>query len=141
MNKRGLSIEVAKGFLNLPYRWGGNDPLAGFDCSGLIVEILQSVGIMARGLDYTANGLSKLYAESDLMEPGNLVYWDWNGDGIYDHIEMIAFIDDTGEVFTIGASGGGSATTSEESAISQDAFVKIRPLRDGWKFISDPFAG
>jgi len=28
------------------YLWGGDDPLAGFDCSGFVIEILKSVGIL-----------------------------------------------------------------------------------------------
>jgi hypothetical protein len=41
----------------------------------------------------------------------------------------------------IGAAGGGSATTSMESAIRQNAFIKIRPLsyRKGMRVILDPF--
>lgn len=139
MTKRELSIDVAKQFLNLPYIWGGNDPMKGFDCSGLIVEILKSVGIVARNKDYTAHSFKNLYPETDVLEPGNLVYWDWNKDGIIDHMEMIAFLDEYGEVFTIGASGGNSATTSESNAITQDAYVKVRPLRSGYVFVNDPF--
>ena len=139
MIKRDLALEVAKKQLGLPYIWGGNDSVSGFDCSGLIVEVLQSVGIIGEKRDYTAHGLEKLYNETDILEPGNLVFWDWNKDGHIDHVEMIAFVDDTGEVFTIGASGGGSATTSPSAAIAQNAFVKVRPLRNGYKRVTDPF--
>lgn len=140
MTKRELAIDVAKGFLNLPYKWGGNDAVAGFDCSGLVVEILQSVGILKRNEDFTAHGLKNIFNETDVLEPGNLVFWDWNKDEKIDHVEMIAFIDDNGEVFTIGASGGGSATTTESAAIAQNAYVKIRPLRSGYSTVNDPFA-
>lgn len=139
MEKRELGLEVAKRFLNLPYIWGGNDPMQGFDCSGLMVEILKSVGIIGRDMDYNANSLKGLFEETEILEAGNMVFYDWNKDGIIDHVEMIAVVEDSGEVFTIGASGGNSATTSAQSAIEQDAYVKIRPLQSGYVFINDPF--
>ena len=139
MKKRDIAIDVAKTHLGLPYKWGGDDTIGGFDCSGLVVEILQSAGIIKTGLDYTAQGLSNLYPETDIVQAGDLVFWDWNKDGVIEHVEMVAFVDESGEAFTIGASGGGSATTSPARAMEQNAYVKIRPLRSGYTFISDPF--
>jgi hypothetical protein len=41
---------------------------------------------------------------------------------------------------TIGASGGGSATTTLEEAIRSNAFVKVRPLAQRLGYIlRDPF--
>jgi hypothetical protein len=140
MKKIDIGLEILKKSLGLPYRWGGNDPIVGFDCSGLMVEVLQGVGILKKNTDYTAHGLSKLFAETDILKPGVMVYWDWNKDGFMDHVEMIAFIDDDGQLFTIGASGGDSTTSSENSASSQNAYVKLRPLLEGWHSANDPFA-
>lgn len=140
MIKREIALELAKNFINLPYKWGGNDPREGFDCSGLIVEILQSVGIVGEKEDYTANGLAYKFEDTDVLEPGNLVFWDWNNDGKIDHVEMIALVDDSGEIFTLGASGGSSATTTPQDSSNQNAYVKIRPMREGYKSVVDPFA-
>ena len=41
-------------------------------------------------------------------------------------------------VYTIGASGGGSDTTSVAVAMARNAYVKIRPARNGWTSL-DPF--
>jgi len=139
MTKRDLAIEALKSHVNLPYIWGGNDPLAGFDCSGLMVEVLQAVGVLAKGSDFTADGLSKKFPETEIFQPGVMVFWDWNKDGRIDHVEMIAFLDDEGEVYTIGASGGDSATSSRQAAVSGDAYVKIRPLVGGYTIALDPF--
>jgi hypothetical protein len=54
---RAKAAEYVWTFLGLPYRWGGDDPIQGFDCSGLIVEVLQAVGLLPHGSDLTANGL------------------------------------------------------------------------------------
>ena len=139
MTKRDIAIDTLKRQLGLPYKWGGNDPMAGFDCSGLIVEVLQSAGILKSGSDYTADMLSKKFEETDVLAPGNLVFWDWNNDGRIDHVQMIAFIDEDGEIFTVGASGGGPNTNSEQDAIVQNAYVKLRPLIKGYTMVSDPF--
>ena len=139
MNKRDIAVDLLKKFLGLPYKWGGNDPMEGFDCSGLVIEMLQSVGIMERKADFNADGLSKLYPETELIQPGVLVFYDWNNDGVMDHVEIVAFLDEDGEVFTIGASGGNSATSSQEVAQGQNAYVKVRPLVPGYKIATDPF--
>lgn len=141
MNKRDLGLEVLKRNLGLPYRWGGNDPMYGFDCSGLMIEVLKSVGIVERNFDTTSDGLSRLFPETDILQPGVMVYWDWDKDGKVDHVEMIASVDDNGEIYTVGASGGGSATTSLDSAAASDAYVKVRPLRAGYLLANDPFEG
>lgn len=139
MKQVDLALSVAQNLLNLPYRWGGNNPLEGFDCSGLIIEILQSVGIFEKNKDTTAHGLSLLYPETDILTPGCLVFWDWNKDKRMDHVEMIAFIDDTGSIFTIGATSGDSKTTNLTNAVMQNAYVKIRPLIEGYCMAVNPF--
>ena len=134
---RELAIKYAWEFLGLPYRWGGDDPVHGFDCSGFVIEVLQGVGLLPHGSDYTANGLYIRYAPN--VQPdgkaGCLVFW-FNLNNIATHVEMM--IDDK---HTIGASGGGSSTTSSDAAAAQNAFIKIRPVgyRGGQYKICDPF--
>jgi len=135
---RELAVKYAWEFLGLPYRWGGDDPIHGFDCSGLVLEILQAVGLINHGVDMTANGLYIRYAAHPTTAPqaGCLCLW-FNVAGLATHVEM--FID---EKHTIGASGGGSSTTSGDAAAQQNAFIKIRPLgyRGTNYRIVDPFA-
>jgi|WetSurSiteA1Bulk_404760.scaffolds.fasta_scaffold00047_17 cell wall-associated NlpC family hydrolase len=135
-DRRKLSISYLKRFIGIAYRWGGDDPLAGFDCSGLIVEILQSVGIIPHGSDYSAQGLRERFAGTP-CEPkaGALIFWLRN-DRAY-HIEMLISAG-----YCIGASGGNENTDSEEDASAMNAFVKMRPIGyRGKNFIMlDPFA-
>jgi len=139
MTKRELAVEALKMHMGLPYKWGGNDPLSGFDCSGLMVEVLQTVGLMGRGSDDTADGLSRMFNETEVFQPGVMVYWDWNKDGRIDHVEMIAHVDEDGEIYTVGASGGDNSTSSVQAAIMADAYVKMRPLVGGHVLANDPF--
>ena len=38
-------VEISRGLLGLPYRWGGTDSTAGMDCSGLVFRALGLVGV------------------------------------------------------------------------------------------------
>lgn len=41
---RSCVVSTAATFLTLNYKWGGISPEQGFDCSGLVMEVLQSFG-------------------------------------------------------------------------------------------------
>ena len=139
MKNRTIAVEVLKKYVGTPYRWGGDDPMGGFDCSGLVIEALKSTGKIAEGKDYTADSLSKLFPETEILQEGVLVFWDWNKDGIIDHVEMIAFLSEEGEIYTVGAVGGGSGTITNIDAQNANAYVKIRVLRGGSVRAVDPF--
>ena len=120
---RSKAVEYLQRFIGLPYLWGGDDPLAGFDCSGLIIEILQAVGVLPHGSDFTADALYEKF-QTKAIDRGYaacLVFW-YSGDKII-HVEMM--VDD---FHTVGASGGGSTTTDLAAAIDRNAFIKMRPL-------------
>jgi cell wall-associated NlpC family hydrolase len=131
MTKLQIANKIAWESVGTFYRWGGDDP-SGFDCSGLIVEILKSVGLIGRDTDYTANGLSKMFTEVGNPSNGCLIFWG-NGSKIT-HVEFC--ID---EFHTIGASGGGSKTITQQDAIDQNAYIKVRPIRPGYVKIVNPF--
>ena len=42
---RSEIVRTAKGFIGLPYQWGGDSPEEGFDCSGLIMASYQMNGL------------------------------------------------------------------------------------------------
>lgn len=138
---RAAALFVWESFLNVPYRWGGDDPLEGVDCSGLVLEGLKAVGLVPRELDTTADGLLTdtfriAFKETVLsnLRPGMLVFWGSPAR----HVEIVwAVFPD--RVLTIGASGGGSATVDRAAAIKHNAYVKIRRITPGWLCAVDPF--
>lgn len=135
--KRGFVVNLALRMYGIPYRWGGDDPIAGLDCSGLIVELLQSVGILVIGGDWTAQALWERFRDRVVSKPngGCLVFWE-SVSGYVRHVELCL----DGEL-SIGASGGGSATNTLEDAVRQNAYVKIRPIQGRGKIKGyvDPF--
>jgi len=122
-NLRFVAIELAWKMYGLPYIWGGDDAVQGFDCSGMQVEILQSVGLLPDG-DWSAAMLWSLLATKEvfLPRPGCLVFWE-NSQGHIRHVEMCI-----GDGLSIGASGGGRSVKTRADAIAQNAFVRVRPI-------------
>ena len=133
MNQKEIALKIAWSFLGKPYIWGGDDPMRGFDCSGFVIECLKSVGILPRKGDWPAMGLYGMFPLVENPYAGCLVFW---GAPRIIHVEFC--IDDK---LSIGASGGGSKTKTAADAISQNAYIKIRPFRsrNGIAGFCDPF--
>jgi len=80
MNKIVQMIQDAKAysllFVGNWYKWGGDDP-SGFDCSGLVIEVLKSVGVLPRVGDWTADDLYRRFEEHKVKTPeaGCLAFW------------------------------------------------------------------
>lgn len=132
-----IALEVAWSFHGLPYIWGGDDPVVGFDCSGFVIEILKSCGKLPRVGDWRARDLYNKFKSCSVGRPhmGCLVFW---GDGPFGvtHIEFCL-----NDALSIGASGGGSKTKSQADASKQNAYIKVRPMqtRAGIVGYVDPF--
>jgi len=79
-NLRGEVLLQALGLVGTPYRYGGNTPASGFDCSGLIGYVFrQAAGI---SLPRTTGGLMSMSAprvKRNALEVGDLVFFSANG--------------------------------------------------------------
>lgn len=109
--------------INTPYRWGGDDPILGFDCSGFAVEFLKTMGMLPEGADYNAQGLFDYFKDRsdwNRYTLGALVFYGKSLDAIT-HMGIGV---DRYRVVTV--SGGGSSTNSVEKAAEQNAFTKMR---------------
>lgn len=119
-----MMIRYAMALLGTPYRWGGDDPIYGFDCSGLIQELLGAVGMKPKA-DLTAQGLYqhfKFSSRKDVRAIGALVFYGQDIEKI-NHVAMMV-----SENQIIEAGGGGSKTTSLDLAAQQNAWVRIRRI-------------
>jgi cell wall-associated NlpC family hydrolase len=111
--------------------------MAGFDCSGFVIEVLKGVGKLPRSGDWTASNLRDVFKDSVVHEPqeGCLVFWQNFSNRIV-HVEYCL-----NDILCIGASGGGSDTVTVQDAIENDAYIKMRPIssRSNIHSFVDPF--
>ena len=132
--QRKLVQRIAMSYLGTFYIWGGDDP-SGFDCSGLVIECLKSVGVLPREGDWTADSLSRMFPRVDPPQGGDLVFWsDSPGSPRVIHVEICI-----GEGLAIGASGGGSKVKTIKDAVKYNAFIKIRPIesrKNVWGYVN-----
>jgi len=118
-----LLYDYAMSFVGQPYKWGGSNPISGFDCSGLVQEVLMAVGMDIPG-DQNAQAFYNHFSErghDGVKGLGALVFYG-SSEGQITHIAMMV----DGH-HCVGANGGGSKTTSVGAADVADAFVKVRP--------------
>ena len=125
---REAFVGVAERQLGLPYIWGGDDPIKGWDCSGLVVECGLSVGLFPAGFDSTAAGVYALGARmGGIVGPpgkrGDLMFFSRAND--YRRIHHVGIL--IGNGLLIEAGGGRSNTTDSTVAAQQNAYVRIRP--------------
>jgi len=139
-NKRELLVWYALQWLKTPYHFGtthgGDDPM-GMDCSGLVSECLQAVGLVKNGMRLSAHGWL-LYFERKMDEKGeagrrDLAYPDKVRAGdlqFFLNPTLKAYHVNIGcdEHYIVGAIGGISETTTDMKAANRNAFVKMRPV-------------
>lgn len=129
ISDRDLAVKYAWGFVGLPYIWGGDDSIEGFDCSGFLIEIMAGIGKLKRGRDYRARDLYYMWAIEDdyhvgYRKPGVSVFFiDELGDGVARHVAFMV-----SEHHIIHAAGGGSGTLTIADAIKHNAYIKLDNL-------------
>ena len=128
MTPKDIFLDVVNRLYGIMYRWGGDDPETGFDCSGLVVEGLQSAGAIPHGSDETADSLWRKYRTKEVSlgiarETSGALFFYLNTAGKATHVEV-----SLGNGYVIGAIGGGPGTVTPGDAAASNAFVKIRPV-------------
>jgi len=121
-------LDYAYSFLGTPYRWGGDDPLTGIDCSGLALEVLKAAGIYRGSFDTTAQGLysdllQKGFAEETKQPDVLCLAFYGKSDKEITHVGICV-----SPTHMIEAGGGGSKVIDIKSASDANAFVRIRPI-------------
>lgn len=111
-------------YIGTPYKWGGNNPLEGFDCSGLVCELLRAQGKIDK-TDYSAAALYDLTKkkQTDKYTRGCLAFYGKN----LAAITHVAYLINSDTV--VEAGGGNSETVTFEVAAMRGACVRIRPLK------------
>ena len=101
-------VGYARGLLGIPYRYGGDSPQSGFDCSGLVRFVYGHFGIALPHSSYADFDLGRRVSRGQLR-PGDLVFFDGVG-----HVGMYV--------------GGGRFIHAPHTGTT----VQISSLEDSW---------
>jgi cell wall-associated NlpC family hydrolase len=72
------AVRHALDVVGTPYRWGGESPASGFDCSGLVRWAYGRVGIELPHNSYALYGEGRRVRETR-MEPGDILFFEGLG--------------------------------------------------------------
>jgi cell wall-associated NlpC family hydrolase len=72
------AVAFARHLLGVPYRWGGDSPRSGFDCSGFVRYVYGHFGLSLPHSSYADFGLGRRVGRGSLR-PGDLVFFDGVG--------------------------------------------------------------
>ena len=98
-------VAEAEKYMGVPYVWGGTSP-DGFDCSGLVQYVCNSLGITVNRVaeDQFCDGIP---VTRDELMPGDLVFFEQNGYihhvGIYAGNNMMIHAPHTGDVVRLAS--------------------------------------
>lgn len=124
VNEDKIFINAVLSKLGLPYKWGGQSDIEGYDCSGLVVEILIMDGVLRNGTDMTAQGLfnhfQDLYVKTKEPTYKSLAFY---GASI-DEITHVGYV--LSSNYMIEAGGGDRYVRNMEMAIKKQATVRLR---------------
>ena len=105
------AVRFALDEVGVPYRWGGESPETGFDCSGLVRWAYGRVGIDLPHNSFALYSTGRRVRESG-MEPGDILFFEGLGHvGIYLGRGRMVHAPQTGrnvEVVRLGATNYGS---------------------------------
>jgi peptidoglycan DL-endopeptidase CwlO len=77
------AAKLALGEVGVPYRWGGESPESGFDCSGLVRWAYLRVGVELPHSSYALYGEGRRVAPSKIA-PGDILFFEGLGHvGLY----------------------------------------------------------
>lgn len=84
---RAELVKTARGFLGVPYRWGGTDCDNGFDCSGLTMVCYRLNGLNLPRVSRNQFRAGRWIAR-DKLRKGDLVFFATNGGKRVSHVGM-----------------------------------------------------
>ena len=116
----------ALGLVGTPYRWGGNTPDSGFDCSGLIKYVYNDAAGIS--LPRTTREMIVMRAQSigqDKLQTGDLLFFATNGGSQVSHAGIYV---GEGRFVHAPATGGTVKLDSLNKAYWQKAYLNAKRL-------------
>lgn len=122
MNPIDLLVFNAMQYIGVPYRWGGESPMGGLDCSGFVQLILSGGGVDPVG-DQSAQALYDALVAGGggvgVYGPGSVAFFG-KSDKAITHVGFCI-----SEFQMVEAAGGDSKVNTVQDAIDRRAFVRL----------------
>jgi cell wall-associated NlpC family hydrolase len=83
-----VAVDFALAQLGIPYRWGGELPGRGFDCSGLVQAAWAAAGVHLPRVAQEQFAAGPLLAPETWLHPGDLVFFGPPGGGVT-HVGLV----------------------------------------------------
>lgn len=123
-------VVYARSFLGVPYIYGGNNCLTGFDCSGYMSEVLRKPGLVRNHEDISVQGIYERVAKEGTsittgpmkFPGGTLLFY---GESLT-NLEHVALVVDWYSIIECG--GGNEKTDSIDKAKALGACVRERGI-------------
>ena len=116
--------DLAMRYVGRPYIWAGSNP-HGFDCSGLVIELLQSCDMFPNKGDMTSQGLYNKFIKEGIPNESGFGALAFFGKST-SRITHIGFMLDKTRMLEAG--NGGSHIKTIKDAIKYGAFIRVRPI-------------
>jgi cell wall-associated NlpC family hydrolase len=114
----------ALGLVGTPYRWGGNTPDSGFDCSGLIGYVYRDVtGISLPRTTREMIGMQAASVGKEGLQTGDLIFFATNGGSQVSHAGIYV---GEGRFVHAPATGGTVKLDSLSKAYWQKAYLSAK---------------
>jgi len=119
-------LQRAFALLGTPYRWGGNSPDRGFDCSGLVGYVFRTIGIDLPRVSRAMADEGTKVADRDALAEGDLVFFGKRGR--IDHVGI--YIGD-GKFLHAPRTGRDVTVSSLTSGYWSQKYLEARRLATG----------
>lgn len=114
----------ALGLVGTPYRWGGNTPDSGFDCSGLIGYVYRdAAGITLPRSTHEMIGMRAQDVDQNALQTGDLIFFATNGGSQVSHAGIYV---GEGRFVHAPATGGTVKLDSLSKAYWQKAYLSAK---------------
>lgn len=109
-----------------PYISGGDDPVGGYDCSGLACEFLRAASMVRFDYRTNAQGLFEKFMKEGMTGVYGRFALSFYGESPLAIVHVGICLDDK---LMVEAGGGDHTTTTVAEDIRRNAFVRVRAIK------------
>ena len=126
VSRARTAIQNAFALLGTPYRWGGNSPDGGFDCSGLVGYVFRTIGIDLPRVSRSMADQGTKVDSRDALAEGDLVFFGRRG-----HVDHVGIYIGNGQFLHAPRTGRDVTVSSLTTGYWAQKYLEARRLATG----------